>query len=61
MLHELVLSSLSLVRFVSSHALVEESLLSSYLDLMDPFDSLQSFHHQVTIIARWNITSLFEL
>ena len=61
MLHELVLSSLPLVCFVRYHAFVEESLLPGYLDLMHPFDGLQGFDHQVPIIARWNIASLFEL
>ena len=42
------------------HASIKESLLPSLLDLVDFLHCLQCLHHQISIIARWNISPLLE-
>ena len=61
MLHQFILNLLSLFVFGGGHSLLEEALLSSLLDLLDLLHCLDCLHHQLSVVASWDVAALLEL
>jgi len=59
--HQFILNVHLLLGFRLGHSPVEETLLSSLLDLVNLLHGLQGLHHQVSVISRGDVPALLEL